>query len=197
MLSGCMFAQMAAPQAVTATDEIVGFLRGGGHVLVMRHASSPRWSPDNANAHPDNVNRERQLDAVGEATSRAMGEALRELGVPIRETLTSPAFRALQTVRYLGFEDARLAEELGDGGNSMQPGSDAKRSAWLRARVAEPPARGTNTLLVTHSPNLDGAFGDDAAGMEEGEVLIFRPRNGDAVVVGRIKIAEWPALAQH
>jgi phosphohistidine phosphatase SixA len=126
-----------------------------------------------------------------------MGEALRELEVPIGDVFTSPTFRTLQTVRYLGFGDARLVEELGDGGSSMQPGADAKRSAWLRARVAEPPARGTNTLLVTHSPNLEGAFGEDAAGMEEGEVLIFRPQNGNAVVVGRIRIAEWPALAQH
>lgn len=161
----------------------------------MRHAHSPRELPDAASAHPDNVNRERQLDADGQAAAMAMGIAVRELGVPIGEILTSPTFRAVQTVRALGLGDALSLEELGDGGNNMQPDAEGKRSAWLRAKATEPVAQSTNLLMVTHSPNLRGAFEDAAAGMADGETLILRSDEGKLVVVGRVRIDEWSSLS--
>jgi phosphohistidine phosphatase SixA len=170
-------------------------LRAGGYVLVMRHAHSPREAPIPARAHRDNGTLERQLDEEGQATAVAMGTAVRSLGIPIGEILTSPTFRALQTARALDLGAARAVEELGDGGNNMQPDAEGKRSAWLRAKAVEPPPEGTNVLLITHSPNLRGAFGDAAAQMADGETLIVRPEGGRAVVVGRVGIDDWPSLA--
>jgi phosphohistidine phosphatase SixA len=175
-------------------DSVVD-LRSGGYVLVMRHAHSPRDVPDAASAHRDNINLERQLDADGRAAAVAMGTAVRKLGIPIGQILTSPTFRALETVRALGLGDARSLEELGDGGINMQPDADGMRSAWLRAKAMEPPAESTNTLMVTHLPNLRGAFGDAAADMADGETLILRSDEGRAVVVGRVRIDEWSSLS--
>ena len=54
----------------------------------------------------------------------------------------------------------------------------------------------TNTLIVTHFPNINEAFTTDAARLGDGEALVFHPDGkGAAACVGRIKIEEWPKLA--
>ena len=181
-----------APQ--TLTDEaLVKALRQGGYVIVMRHASSPRDEPDAKTANPDNVNRERQLDEQGRATAMAMGAALRELRIPIGDVLSSPTYRALETVRLAQLGKPTPIPELGDGGRGMQTSTEAQ-VAWLRNRVAQFPAR-TNTLVVTHFPNMSGAFPQFTNNLMDGEALIFGPDGkGGAAVVARIRIDEWPRL---
>ena len=57
------------------------------------------------------------------------------------------------------------------------------------------PRAGSNTLLVTHAPNMMQAFGQEAPDIADGETLVFRPDGkGAAVLVGRIKMQEWPTL---
>ena len=70
-------------------DQVAEKLRGGGHVLVMRHASSPREAPSRELANPDNVTRERQLDEAGRRGATEMGTALRALRIPIGAVLSS------------------------------------------------------------------------------------------------------------
>jgi hypothetical protein len=101
---------------------------------------------------------------------------------------TSPTYRALETVRYGQFGNPQPVPELGDNGRSMQGGTEAQ-AAWLKKKVTELPA-GTNTLLVTHMPNMSRAFPDATANLADGEALVFGP-NG---VVARIKIEEWPRM---
>jgi phosphohistidine phosphatase SixA len=133
-------------------DALVQALRQGGYVIVMRHASSPREVPDRAAANPDNVKPERQLDQPGRASATAMGQAVRDLKIPIGSVLASPTYRALETIRYAKFGTPQTFAELGDNGQSMQGGTKAQ-AAWLRKKVTELPP-GTNTLIVTHMPNI-------------------------------------------
>ena len=82
----------------------------------------------------------------------------------------------------------------GDGGQGMQQDTEGLRSEWLRTQAGVPPAAGTNRLMITHVPNLVGAFGDAARGISDGESLIVRPESGKAVVVASVKIDEWAAF---
>ena len=174
---------------------LAGALRHGGYVIVMRHASSPRTPPDAAQAEPDNVQHERQLDDRGRASARALGDAFRHLELRFGQILSSPTYRALETARLAQLA-AQAEPELGDAGHSMQPDETGARGMWLRARVAQPPSPGTNTLLITHYPNVAEAFRADAAGLEDGEALIFKPDGGGGTaLVARVKIDEWPTLA--
>jgi phosphohistidine phosphatase SixA len=176
-------------------DSVAAALRLGGYVIVMRHASSPRTPPDAPLANADNVQRERQLDEVGRKTAQEMGEALRRLGIPVGEVLSSPTYRALETVRLARLGEAKPRDELGDSGASMQGQADGKRGAWLRARSAESPQTGRNTLIVTHSPNITEAFPGFAAGLADGEALVFHPDGkGDAPLVARVKIEDWKGM---
>ena len=68
------------------------------------------------------------------------------------------------------------------------------QAAWLKMRVTQAP-KGTNTILVTHFPNINRAFPQSSAGLADGEALIFAPDGkGGAAVVARIKIEEWSRL---
>jgi phosphohistidine phosphatase SixA len=174
---------------------LVAALRAGGYVIVMRHARSPGERPAKADAAPGNADLERQLDREGLASAARMGQAFKRLGIPVGEVLSSPTFRARQTAKQLDVGEAKPVEELGDGGQNMRADTEGRRSAWLRAKAADPPAAGTNRLIITHFPNLIGAFPDAAAGTGDGESLIVKPGNGRAVVAARVKIGDWPKLA--
>jgi phosphohistidine phosphatase SixA len=118
-----------------------------------------------------------------------MGKALRDLKIPIGTVLTSPTYRALETIRYAQFGNPQTFPELGDNGQSMSGGTEAQ-ATWLRKKVTELP-KGTNTIIVTHMPNMSRAFPESTANLADGEVVIF----GKSGVVARVKIEDWPKLA--
>jgi len=191
------FALFAAP-AIAQTlqgDALTKALQHGGYVILMRHASSPREIPDRKTANPDNTKPERQLDQTGRETAAAMGKAFRDLKIPVGTVLSSPTYRALETVRLAQFGVPKTFEELGDGGQSMA-GTTEAQAAWLRSKVTEIP-KGTNTLIVTHFPNINRAFPKESAGLEDGEALVFGSEGATgATLVARIKIQDWPNLSK-
>jgi hypothetical protein len=67
------------------------------------------------------------------------------------------------------------------------------QTGWLQKKVRESPSR-TNTVLITHVPNVSAAFPEIPA-VDQGEALVFAPAGqGNVRLVGRIKIEEWPGL---
>jgi phosphohistidine phosphatase SixA len=172
---------------------LVHSLERGGYVVVMRHASSPSEPPAKESADAENTRDERQLDEKGRTTATAMGKALHELKIPVGEVLSSPTYRALETVKYAQLGTARTYPELGDDGKSMQGGTEAQ-AHWLQSKVTQFPS-GTNTFIVTHNPNIAAAFPEIGRPVAEGEALLFGPDGkGGATIVARIKIEEWPSL---
>ena len=190
---GLLLPTDAAHAQMLSGQALLKALRQGGYVIVMRHASSPREVPDRQHANPDNTKPERQLDETGRTTAAAMGKALRELKLPIGEVFSSPTYRALETVRLAQLPAPKPTPELGDNGRSMSGGT-AAQAAWLQKAVVQFPV-GANTVVVTHFPNLTRAFPRDAAGVEDGEALIFGPDGkGGAKVAARVKIEDWPKM---
>ena len=66
----------------------------------------------------------------------------------------------------------------------------------MRKLLAAAPKPGTNTLLVTHKPNIVDALGKDWFDVKEGEASIFRPENGKYVLVARLQMTDWPRIAK-
>jgi phosphohistidine phosphatase SixA len=183
----------AAPAQLLEGEALIQSLGQGGYVILMRHASSPREVPTKAAANPDNLKPERQLDETGRTTAAAMGKALRDLKIPVGEVLSSPTYRALETVRIAQLGNAKTYDELGDNGRSMQGGTEAQ-AVWLRNHVMQFP-KGTNTIIVTHFPNINGAFPDLGSGLADGEALIFgSDGKGGKKLVARVKIEDWPKM---
>jgi phosphohistidine phosphatase SixA len=185
----------AITPSLTGKD-LTAALQRGGYVILMRHASSPLNPPGPAQADPDNPHHERQLDEAGRASARAMGDAFHRLRIPIGQVLSSPTYRALETARLADLGAAEPYAQLGDAGQSITPEPSGIRGGWLRGRVAQAPKVGTNTLIITHAPNIKEAFPTESAGLADGEALIFLPDGeGGASLVARVKIQDWPRLA--
>jgi phosphohistidine phosphatase SixA len=190
-----------APTRPAHADELAGpalvnALRHGGYVLVMRHASSPFEVPDKSAADPENVTVERQLDEAGKTTSTSMGKALKTLGVPIGEVDSSQTFRALQTAKYADLPHPKPVAELTEGAQGMTADESKARAAWLTHAAASVPRAGTNTVLITHTPNIPAAFSDKGKDIKAGETMVFQPDGkGGTSLVARVTIDEWPKLA--
>jgi phosphohistidine phosphatase SixA len=175
---------------------LVDALKKGGYVLIMRHASSPTERPTKATADPGNDQLERQLDQSGKAAAEAMGKAIRTLHIPLVDAISSPTFRARETARLAGLSKTMTFRELGAGAKGMHAKIGEKQARWLRERAEELPPKGTDTLVITHTPNIKAAFGEKAKGIASGEALVFKPDGkGQTMLVARIAIDDWPALA--
>lgn len=182
---------------VTAQPSLIPMLKTGGYVLVLRHAHSPSTPPAPAGADPPNRTGERQLDAEGVRQAEAIGQGMKAAGVPIGPVWSSPTFRALETARLMGLAAPQIRAELGDGGASMAAAASGQGgAAWLRAKTAEAPPKGTDAVIITHGPNIVLAFGAPLKDLGDGEAAVLRPDGkGGAVLVGRIKPTDWPSRA--
>lgn len=165
-------------------------LAGGGYVILMRHANSTEKPPGRDEIAPGNVGHERQLTKEGQASARAMGEALKRLKIPLGKVLSSTAYRALETARLADFPEPHTYDDLSETGKSPE------RTASLRAEVALVPEAVTNTVMITQVANIAAAFGEDAKNLGEGDALIYRPDGqGKVALVAKVKIDDWPKIA--
>jgi broad specificity phosphatase PhoE len=194
---GLLAAVPAAAPAQTAADDttIAKALRAGGLVILVRHGAT---YPDQADTDPwnlDDVAKQRNLNDKGKALAKAFGEALRQAGVPIGKVYTSKFNRAYETAMLAGFTDIEKTADLTEGGLVVPPMENDRRAAALRALLAAAPKPGTNTVLITHKPNIVDALGKDWFDVKEGEASIFRPENGRYQLIARVQMDEWPRLA--
>jgi hypothetical protein len=77
----------------------------------------------------------------------------------------------------------------------VTPNENNRRADALRKLLATLPKPGTNTVLITHKPNILDALGKDWFDVKEGEASIFRPENGRYALVGRLQMADWSRIA--
>jgi broad specificity phosphatase PhoE len=171
-------------------------LQRGGHVIVMRHGATHANQADLAPLQPEGPGAQRQLNDKGREAARALGAALKAIGVPVGKTYTSRFNRAFETAILAGLAVAEKSTDLTEGGLVVSPIENARRAAALKKLVETPPAAGSTVIVVTHKPNIIDALGKDWFEVREGEASIFRPQQGDGtVLVARVLIEEWPAIA--
>jgi broad specificity phosphatase PhoE len=192
----CAMSATAAPPAAAAEDrDIAQALRGGGLVILVRHGAT---FPDQADTDPlnfENIAAQRNLNDKGKALAKAFGEALRQAGVPIGKVYTSKYNRAYETAVIAGFKDIEKTADLTEGGLIVSPNENARRAEALRKLLATAPMAGTDTVLITHQPNIVAALGKDWFDVKEGEASIFRPANGSYTLVARVQMDEWTRIA--
>jgi len=185
----------ATPAARADDKDIAQALRAGGLVLVVRHGAT---DPDKADTDPlnfDNIAAQRNLNDKGKSLAKAFGDAVRLAGVPIGKVYTSKYNRAYETAVIAGFPDIEKTTDLTEGGLIVSPNENNRRAAAFRKMLAVAPKDHTNTILITHQPNIVAALGKDWFDVKEGETSIFRPADGDYKLVARVQMDEWPRIA--
>src|SRR5262249_37902295 len=155
---------LAAAQAPTDDKALAAALRAGGHVIVVRHGATFADQADTDPFNFDNVAAQRQLNDKGKQLAESFREALRQACVPVGKVYTSQFNRAYETATIAGFADIEKTADLTEGGLVVSPNENARRAEAMRK-----PGPGTNTVLVTHKPNILDALGKDWFDVKEGE----------------------------
>ena len=190
------------PGALAQTPQsVAAALKDGGCVIVFRHGATNRDMADTDPLNvddPNNVSKQRHLSERGRQVARDVNGAFKTLQIPIGAVYTSKFFRAVETGRLISGKDVVTTADISEGGQVVTPIENDRRAEAMRKLAATPPAKGTNTLVVSHKPNIMDAFGKDWFDVREGEASIFRPDgSGKFVLVGRVQASEWSELAKR
>src|SRR6266566_4142502 len=107
--------------AMADDKDLAQALRAGGLVIVLRHGAT---FADQADAKPidfDNVAAQRNLNDKGKAAAAALGDAFRQIGVPVGKVYTSRFNRAYETATLAGFKQAEKTPDLTYGKSAASP----------------------------------------------------------------------------
>ena len=168
--------------AAAADNEAVwNVLRTGGHVVVMRHASTDRGIGDPPGFRLDDCRTQRNLSPAGREEARRLGEAFKARHIPVGQIRSSRWCRCLETAQ-LAFGSAEPWAPL-DSFFDDRSHAD-KRTQAVRELIADAPSAG-NTILVTHQVNITALTGLSPA---PGELIVLTPLgNGDFRIAGRLR----------
>lgn len=183
-------------RAAADDQNLAKTLHAGGLVIVVRHGAT---FPDQADTDPlnfDNVAAQRNLNDKGKALAKEFGNALRTANVPIGKVYTSRYNRAYETAVVAGFADIEKTTDITEGGLVVSPNENGRRTEAFRKMLASEPQPATNTVLITHKPNIVDALGKDWFDVKEGEASLFQPQNGGYKLVARVQMDEWPRIAR-
>lgn len=161
-------------------------LKGGGQVVVMRHASTDPGVGDPPGYRLEDCATQRNLSPNGREEARRVGAAFRSRGIPVGRVLSSQWCRCLETAR-LAFGAAEPWPPLNSffDDRSREPG----QTRAVRALAGERPGAG-NLVLVTHQVNISALTGVFPAA---GEIVVLTPQGGGAFgVAGRLAPAALP-----
>src|SRR6266496_4718164 len=100
---------------------IAALLRGGGHVIVIRHGATNEDQADIDPLNTSNIAKQRQLSAKGEEAAKALGAAFKQIGVPVAKVTTSQFNRAYQTAKLAGFDNVEKSADVTEGGLVVPP----------------------------------------------------------------------------
>jgi phosphohistidine phosphatase SixA len=184
-----------AGPATEANKDIAQMLRAGGFIIVVRHGAT---FPDRADTDPlnfGNVAAQRNLNDKGKVLAKAFGDAVRRVGIPVGKVYTSKYNRAYETAVIAGFKDIEKTADLTEGGLVVSPNENNRRIEAFHKMLGTAPQPGTNTILITHKPNIVDGLGKDWFDVKEGEASLFRPENGSYKLVVRVQMEEWPHIA--
>ncbi len=173
-------ALLGAPSLAGADEAVWGLLRGGGHVVIMRHTITTAGVGDPPGFHLEDCATQRNLTDVGREDARRVGAAFRSRAVPLGRVLSSPWCRCLETAR-LAFGRAEAWTALNNlfGDRTRE----AEQMRALREIASRRPEDG-NLVLVTHGSVVLPLTGIQPA---PGEFVVLAPEGDRRFrVVGRL-----------
>jgi broad specificity phosphatase PhoE len=168
---------LAAPSLARADEALWTLLRGGGQVVLIRHAVTTPGVGDPPGFRLDDCPTQRNLTDAGREDARRLGAAFRARSVPVGRVLASPWCRCLETAR-LAFGRAEPWAPLGNLFGRRE--REAEQMRELREVAGRRP-EGGNLVLVTHGSVVLPLTGIQPA---PAELVVVSP-GGD----GRFRVA--------
>jgi len=174
------FLALSTPSGAEANDALWEALRGGGQVVLMRHAVTTPGVGDPPGFRLDECSTQRNLTDAGREDARRVGAAFRARSIPIGRVLSSPWCRCLETAR-LAFGGAEVWTPLSNLFDNRAREPEQMRA--LREIAGRRPAGG-NLLLITHGSVVFPLTGIQPA---PAELVVLTPESeGRFRVAGRL-----------
>ena len=169
------------PKKIVTGVALKAALRRGGLVLYLRHTENGLITQqcDTSNLTPR-----------GEADAVRIGQAIRELKLPIGKIFSSDICRVRDTARLVDLGAVEITEDL-----TNMPKRDGQDIHAARMKLlATPPPAGNHHLLVSHIHG--GEREEQAIYLDLGEIIVYRPNGkGGSDAIARIRMEDWPNLA--
>src|SRR3954451_23984785 len=187
--NGAQIQWHSKPDAV----RIATTLQQGGTVVFLRHAATDMLATDQRPLTDLNdCSKQRNLSPSGIAISKEIGEAIRQLGIPIGDVFVNPYCRCMDTARY-AFGRATARPDLYVQ-RTEQGWVPDETNDQLIGLVATPPPAGMNTVLVGPIFNVQSTLGLTPT---EGEAIVFKPDGkGGYQLVGQLTAPQWGDLVR-
>ena len=200
LLLACLLAAgpLLAADSQLTDMALVKALRAGGFNIYFRHVATD-WSQSDDVREADDWRscdplRMRQLSPAGRATARAIGEAMRQLDIPVAEVLASPYCRTVETAELMGLGKVIESIQVMNMRSADYVGGRASVVASAQALLASAPGAAVNRVIVAHGNVAREAT---PAYPGEGEALVFEPdAAGGFVLRGRIAVGDWARLVK-
>jgi len=185
----CLSATAIAQEGMLQSQALVTALRQGGYVILLRNGAGDKAQKDAASVNLADCGTQRNLSKEGRMEARTMGQSIDTLQIPVSKVLSSPYCRSMDTGR-LAFGRPEASEAL----TYVPDNEEGKRkaAAGLKPLLSIAPSAGTNTVLISHSTNIQATLGFVP---EEGEAIVLKPgKAGSYQMVGRVRAQQWNSL---
>lgn len=164
-----------------ADDALWALLKGGGQVVLVRHALTTPGVGDPPGMKLADCGTQRNLSDEGRTHARQLGEAFRQRGIAVGRLLSSPWCRSIETAKLAFGKTPELTPALGNlFGRSEESG---RQLAGLRPLAGQIPANG-NTVMVSHGSTILALTGISP---DTAEMVVLTPQgDGSFKVAGRM-----------
>ena len=188
-LLGFAQAHLALADDALAGRALVDALKAGGLVIYFRHAATDFGENDiNMTDYADCKN-QRNLTDEGRKDARAIGAAIKRLGLPIGDVLASPFCRTMETATLIFGRAVATPAVL--GGPAAAP---PEKYTPLKQLLSTSPPSGVDLAVVGHGNPFKAIT--SVPYLAEGEAAVLRPLGAAGFqLVARIPKDGWDALA--
>ena len=185
-LGALLLVALAVPGAASASEPLWALLKGGGRVVLMRHAITTPGVGDPPGMRLDDCATQRNLTDEGRRHARQAGEAFRARGIEVERVLTSPWCRCAETARLAFGTAGDMSLPLSNlyGRAERQP----QQVRELTALVSEPRAGGI-VVMVSHGSTIGALTGVAPA---PAEMVVVTPQGAGRFAVDGRLIAHGP-----
>ncbi|MDP3824669.1 MAG: histidine phosphatase family protein [Burkholderiales bacterium] len=174
---------LLALRGAHADEPLWNLLKGGGQVVLMRHALTTPGVGDPEGMRLGDCATQRNLSDEGRAHARQVGEAFRARAIPVAQVLSSPWCRCLETAGLAFGTEPQSSPALGNLFGRGDP--QGRQVAQMRLLVSRKPSGG-NLVLVSHGSTILALTGVSPA---TGEMVVVTPQgDGRFVVAGRLDV---------
>jgi len=183
----------AVVENISKHADVINDLKKGGYIIFFRHGKTEPGNLEEPEFVLDDCSTQRTLSEEGWEQVRAIGRAFTALQIPIGDVFSSEYCRAWQTADLIFGKykkTSRLSLSLKKGGDETL---DEKKERALPL-LLQKPAKGTNTILMSHSATFDALTGGKAL-EPEAAAYILRPNGKTFDLVALITPDEWSQLS--